>query len=284
MRARIGLLIIPPLLLMGIMLVGTQFLFLRAGFHEDLGLGRSAPELTLANYAEVWHDPTYLESLVRTLWLSLLVVVLSVLAAWPAAYALSRMRPAIALALLALVVASSFVTLPIKILGLVILFAADGPLMRFLTDFGLVAPGFSFIGSLTGVIVGYAHLSIGFLITTLFSILQAVPHRYEEAAAILGANRWRVLWRVVIPLSVPGTIGASLILFNLLAGAFVSAALLGGGKIVTLPILIQRTLLLFNDYGIAAALSALLLAVVLAVNIAAVWLTGRLGHQAGVIA
>jgi putative spermidine/putrescine transport system permease protein len=114
------------------------------------------------------------------------------------------------------------------------------------------------------------------MILVLFSVIQTIPRSLEEAALIHGASRARMFWRIVVPLSLPGLVGGALIVFNLSMGAFTSAALLGGGRVLTLPVLIQRTILLENKYAMAAALSALLLALVLAINVASVFIVSRL--------
>ena len=166
---------------------------------------------------------------------------------------------------------------------MVIIFSADGLLVRWLTRLGLADGSFRMLGTVPGVIIGYSHLAIGFMVMMLFSIIQTIPRRLEEAAEILGASRWRVYWRVVVPLSLPGVVSSSLILFNLLMGAFVSAIILGGGKVLTLPVLIQRSLMMFNEYGMAAALSAILLLVVLVINILSVFAVTRLRVASGIV-
>jgi len=281
---RWGLLTIPPALFCGGLLLFTQLVFLQASFHADEGLGVMTSRFTWANYLEVWHDPDYLESLGLTLRLAGVVVGATLIMAWPAAYLLSRSSPRVAMVVVAAIIAASFVTLPIKTLGMVILFSADGPLMRLLQDLHLISARYRFVGSFFAVAVGYAHLAISFMVTMLFSVFQSIPRRLEEAAAIHGATRLRVLWRVVLPLSLPGTVSATLVLFNLLTGAFVSAALLGGGKVLTVSLLIQRSLILFNEYGMAATLAVVLLLIVLLVNIASVLLVARLTPASQVIA
>jgi putative spermidine/putrescine transport system permease protein len=280
---RWGWLIVPPALFSGGLLIFTQLVFLQASFHADEGLGVVAGAFTWDNYRQVWRDPDYLASLALTLRLAAFVVCVTMVMAWPVAYMLSRGRPRLAMAIIAAIIATSFLTLPIKTLGMVILFTADGPLMRALHQLGLVSARYRFVGSFFAVALGYTHLAISFMVTMLFSVFQAIPPRLEEAARILGAGRVRVLWRVVLPLSLPGTISATLVLFNLLTGAFVSAALLGGGKILTLPLLIQRSLVLFNEYGMAATLAVVLLAIGLAVNVASVMMVTRWSSVARVI-
>ena len=111
----------------------------------------------------------------------------------------------------------------------------------------------------------------------LFSVIQTIPRSLEEAARIHGASRWRTMWRVVIPLSLPGIVNGSLIVFNLSMGAFVSAALLGGGKVLTLPpVVIERTIVLETTYAMGGTLSAILLGTVLLINAVSVLLVRRL--------
>ena len=90
-----------------------------------------------------------------------------------------------------------------------------------------------------------------------------------------GASRLRVLLRVVLPLCAPGLVIAFLTIFNSCMGSFTSAALLGGGRVLTLPVLIQRSMLLDVKYGIAGALAALLLLFVVVLNLASVGILRR---------
>ena len=84
------------------------------------------------------------------------------------------------------------------------------------------------------------------------------------------------MWRVVMPLSLPGIVNGSLIVFNPSMGAFISAALLGGGKVLTLPVVIERTIVLSAEYAMGGTLSAILLGTALLINIASVLLVRRL--------
>jgi putative spermidine/putrescine transport system permease protein len=81
--------------------------------------------------------------------------------------------------------------------------------------------------------------------------------------------------RIIVPLSLPGLIVGFLTIFNTSMGAFTSAALLGGGRVITLPVLIQRTMLLDVKYGMAGALAAFLLLFVVLLNFASVAIMRR---------
>lgn len=283
MTRRWTLCILPPLLLSIVMLGVTQFIFLQRSFFLDTGLGQSGSEFTLQNYIDVVTDPFYIDSMRLTFLLAATVVALSLILTYPIAYTLARLPARWATVLLSAIVCSSFVSVSIKILGLVIIFAADGAISRFFRWIGVIEQSLQIIGTIPGVIFGYIHLAIGFMVMMLFSVIQTIPVRLEEAAQVHGASRWRVYWRVVIPLSLPGMLNAALIQFNLLMGAFVTAAVLGGGKILTFPVLIERALILLNDYGLAAAMSAVLLVIVLAVNLGSIFLVSRLRMNLGVV-
>jgi putative spermidine/putrescine transport system permease protein len=276
MTARWGMWLLPPLLLMILMLVFTQFIFLKSSFFADLGLGQTGHQFTLENYVSVLTDPLYLRGMRLTLILALSVVAITLVMSYPVSYMLARMPARIASLLLAAIVSSSFVSVAIKILGMVIIFAADGVVSCFFRWIGIIETSMQLLGTTTGVVFGCIHLAIGFMVTMLFSVIQTIPVKLEEAAQIHGASRWRVYWRVIVPLSLPGVLNAVLIQFNLLMGAFVTVTILGGGKVLTFPVLIQRTLMMFNDYGLAAALSAVLLFIVLTINFASIIAVTRL--------
>jgi ABC-type spermidine/putrescine transport system permease subunit I len=278
MNVRWGWLVVPPFVLSLLLLGVTQFLFLKASLHADLGLGEVSADYTVANYLEIATDPTYLRSMELTIGIALGVTLLSLVMTFPVAYIIARMPARFAILLVAAIAASSFVSISIKILGMVIVFGADGIISRTLRELGIIRDSVQLLGTMPGVVIGYLHLSIGFMVMMLFSVIQTIPRRLEEAAQIHGASRWRVHWRVILPLSLPGMANAALIQFNLLMGAFVSATMLGGGKILTFPVLIQRTLTMFTDYGMAAALSATLLAFVLLINVASMVMLAR-GQQ-----
>jgi len=276
MRANWGLVLLPPLVLSMVLLFGPQIMFLRASFYEDLGIGRLGPDFTFVNYILAFTDSFYYESLLLNFQLSASVTLLSLLVAFPVAYRIARMTSRWAMIVLAAIIVSAFLSVAIKILGMMILFAANGALNRFLLWTGVITDTIGIIGTMPGIIFGLVHLSISFKVLMLFSVIQTVPRSLEEAAEIHGAKRWRVYWRVVIPLSLPGIISVSLLSFNLVMGAFVSALVLGGGKIFTLPVLIQQSLMLFSEFGMSAALSAILMVFVFTINIISVILVTRI--------
>jgi len=275
MQLRWGAFLVLPLIISAGLLLLSQAVFLQASFYADLGFGRTSPTMDATNYLRVLTDSFYLGILALSIRVSALAAAATIILGFPIAFILSRLPSRLAFPLLATLVMSSFVTIIIKIFGLVVIFQADGPLNRVLLWLGFVERPISLIGTVPGVVLGLFYFSAGFAVMLLYSVARTIPTSLEEAAAIHGASRWRVIRRIILPLSLPGLVVCFLTVFNMCMGAFTSAALLGAGKVLTLPVLIQRTLLMDVKYGMAGALSALLLISVLLINLGSVVMLER---------
>jgi putative spermidine/putrescine transport system permease protein len=266
MRVRWVIVMLPAVVFSVGLLAASQIVFLRMSLFQDRGFGLVDTQPTLANYLRVATDAFYLGSLGLTLEISLIVVACSLTVGYPVAYVLTRMNPRWATLVIAAIVASALVAEVIKVLGLIVIFSADGVVNRTLAWFGLEAAPVTILGTVTGVVLGLLHFTLGFVVLLIFSVLQTIPRSLEDAAEVHGASAWRVFWRVVLPLSAPGIVVAGLVIFNLSMGAFTAVSLLGGGRILTLPVLIERTMILETKYAMAACLAAVLLGMVLLIN------------------
>jgi len=172
----------------------------------------------------------------------------------------------------------------IKVYGIIVIFSADGGLNKLMMALGLLDRPYTIIGNQTGVVIGLMQFTMGFGVLLLYSVVRTIPVSLEEAATVHGASRIRVFWRVILPLSLPGVIVGALMIFNMCMGAFTSAALLGGGRVFTLPVLIQRAVIIKTEYGMGAALAAVLLVSVILINLISVFLLKRLRAARLVIA
>lgn len=284
MKVRWELLLIPGFLITILLIVASQYVFLQGSFHRDLGLGRLSEAMSLGNYFKFFSDTFYLNTLWVTIKTSALATLSTILLGFPVAYLIARMRSRWAMILLAGVVVATFVTIVIKVFGLIIIFSADGWLNKILMGVGIVDRPYTIIGNETGVVVGLMHFTLGFGVLLLYSVIQTIPRSYEDAAQIHGASRWRMHWRIMLPLSLPGITVGALMIFNMSMGAFTSAALLGGGRVFTLPVLIQRTVMMEIKYAMAGTLAAVLLVSVILINLLSIFLLRRLKAARLVIA
>lgn len=276
MKARWDLLLVPSMLVSMALLCISQYVFLKGSLHADLGMGKLAAAMSLANYRELASDGYYLGTLRLSIGVSLAATFFTLLLAFPVAYIIARMQSRAGLVLLAAVVVSSFVSIVVKVLGLILIFSANGPFNTLLLWLGWISAPLTIVGSLTGVVLGLIHYSLGFAVLLFYSAAITVPRSLEDAAALMGATRFGVFRQVVLPLCLPALVAGALVIFNVSMGGFTSTALIGSGKVITLPVLIQRTTLLENNFGMAAALAALLLASVLVINFVSVLTVTRM--------
>lgn len=284
MKTRWGLILLPSFVIVGILIVTSQYVFLKGSFYKDLGLGRTGDVVDFVNYIRFFTDSFYLNTVWITVKTSALATLFTLLMGFPVAYLIARMRSRWSMLLLAGIVVATFVTIVIKVFGLIIIFSANGLVNKFLMGAGIVDTPYTIIGTQTGVVVGLMHFTLGFGVLLLYSVIQTIPRSYEDAAQIHGASRWRMHYRVLLPLSLPGLTVGALMIFNMSMGAFTSAALLGGGRIFTLPVLIQRTVMMEVKYSMAGTLAAVLLVTVLLINLLSIILIRRLRAARLVIA
>lgn len=284
MNTRWDYLLIPSFVISFLLLAASQITFLQGSLYTDLGLGQLATSASINNYATLLNDEFYVNALLLTIRVSAIATACTLLMGFPVAYVIARMRSRWAMLMLAGVVVSSFVTIVIKVYGIIVIFSADGGLNKLMMALGLLDRPYTIIGNQTGVVIGLMQFTMGFGVLLLYSVVRTIPVSLEEAATVHGASRIRVFWRVILPLSLPGVIVGALMIFNMCMGAFTSAALLGGGRVFTLPVLIQRAVIIKTEYGMGAALAAVLLVSVILINLISVFLLKRLRAARLVIA
>ncbi len=284
MNTRWEYLLIPSFVVSFVLLAASQLTFLRGSLSADMGLGNLSKTLGWGNYQTLFTDEFYVRSLWLTVKVSAIATVCTLLMSFPVAYVIARMRSRWAMLMLAGVVVSSFVTIVIKVYGLIVIFSADGGFNKLMMAVGLLDRPYTIIGNATGVVVGLMQFTMGFAVLLLYSVVRTIPPSLEEAATVHGASRPRVFWRVILPLSLPGVIVGALMMFNMCMGAFTSASLLGGGRVFTLPVLIQRAVIVETKYGMGATLAAVLLVSVILINVVSVFLVRRLRAARLVIA
>lgn len=246
-----------------------QAFFLQLSLYKNQGMGDLGSFVGLANYQRLITDPFTLSVLGRTLWLSAVAMLAAVALGAPTAYWLARLRSRWLSGLIILLLVSSFVSVVVKALGLQLMLGSSGPILATLRLFTFDQFSPQLLYNDFGVAFGLLQYTLPLVVLLLFGVIQNIPVSQEEAARIAGANDWRMARRVLLPEMLPGLVVTALISFNMNMGAFTSAVLLGGGRVLTMPILIQRKMTLDLDYPEAAVLSVLLTAVVLTVNLAA---------------
>ncbi|ATR21047.1 ABC transporter permease protein [Roseomonas mucosa] len=197
--------------------------------------------------------------LLRTLWIALLATALSLLLGYPLAYLIATAPPRLALWMLGAVTLPLWISDVPRIAAWIVLLQRDGVANTLLTATGLLREPASFLFTRGTVLLATVNLLLPYAVLPIYASLRALDWRLPRAGLSLGASPWRVFRRVTLPLSMPGVGAGALLVFIQALGFYVTPALLGGPNDQMLSYFIgfyaNRTV----NWGLAAALSVVLL-------------------------
>ena len=215
---------------------------------------------SLANYARMVNEPSYLSVFVVTLQLAALVTVLAVLLGYPVAYAIALMPPRWATICLSLVLVPFWTALLVRTYAWLVLLQRRGIVNNLLTQWGVLDEPLQLVHNFTGTTIGMLHIMLPFFILPLYANIRAIDRDLVRAAASLGASPATAFARVFLPLSVPGLAAGTVMVFVLCLGFYVTPQFLGGGRVTTISMKIQQNVALYFDWGAASALGVVLFA------------------------
>jgi spermidine/putrescine transport system permease protein len=216
-----------------------------------------------SNYTNAISD--FSEQLVRSFEYAGLATLFGLLIGYPLAYVIAfrggRWRNALLLA----VIVPFFITYLIRTLSWETILSDSGLVVDSLRTVGIVSEGGRVLDTTASVVAGLTYNFLPFMILPLYASLERIDHRLLEAAYDLYGRRRDVFLRVTLPLSMPGLVAGTLLMFIPAAGDFINAELLGTPQQFMIGNVIQSRFLELNDYPTAAALSFILMAIMLVV-------------------
>ena len=260
------LLLAPSLaILVGVFLIPLGILG-RYSFYRTGAGGVMVPAWTLDQYARFLLDAHHLRILGATVALALGVTLVTAVLGYPLAYGLARARSprrrALGVTALLIPLMTSVV---VRSYGWMILLASTGVVNASLVATGIVSRPIQLLFTPTGVVIALAEVLLPFMVLSLLPVLQGVDVALEEASDSLGASPVATFRHVILPLSLPGLVSGSVLVFVLSVGAFATPRLVGGPTTDVITVLIyEQTLSLLNwPFGAASAWVLLLLVLTL---------------------
>ncbi|MCI2399024.1 ABC transporter permease [Aliiroseovarius subalbicans] len=207
----------------------------------------------------------YMKLLKRTLWMSCLITFACIALGYPVAWLLANLPMRTANVLMILVLLPFWTSLLVRTSAWKILLQQQGVINDVLVWIGLVADEnrLVMINNQFGTIVAMTHILLPFMILPMYSVMQTIPPTYLRAAKSLGATNWTAFWRVYFPQTIPGIGAGSILVFILAIGYYITPALVGGTKGTFISNEIARHISSSLNWGLGAALGAILLVVVL---------------------
>jgi spermidine/putrescine transport system permease protein len=218
----------------------------------------------LANYFRAF-QPVYLEIYWRSLWMAGATTALCALLGYPVAYTIARrVPPRWKSALLLLVVIPFWTSFLIRTYAWIVILRTEGVVNTVLLNLHLINEPLRLLYTPLAVLIGLVYGELPFMILPLYVVLEKVDRSLFEAAQDLGASAARTFWKVTLPLSKPGLIAGTVLVFIPSIGAFITPDLLGGARTMMVGNLIQNQFAMVRDQPFGSAVAFLLTFVVLA--------------------
>ncbi len=232
---------------------------------------------TVRHYVKLVTDSYYLEIIGRTLGLGFTVTVLTLVIGYPVAFFLARTRSRWRGWLTILVVFPLLLNLVVRTFGWIALLAQNGLVNQALMTLGLVDAPVKLLFNFAGLLIGLTHIFLPFMVLVLVGAIQNIPRDVEDAARVLGASWASAFFRVTLPLSAPGVLSGSILVFVLTISALVTPRLLGGPTYQVMSTLIYDEFLQRLNWPAGSAQALLLTVMVLALVV----LSGVLARRTG---
>ena len=231
-----------------------------AGFADVLD---KLSQLGADNFRLIFEEPLYWEAFLTSFRLAATATVLLILIGYPMAYAMARAPARVRPALVALVILPFWTSFLIRVYAWIGILKPEGLLNLLLMKLGVISAPLEILNTEIAVQIGLVYAYLPFMVLPLYAALERIDPTLTEAAMDLGAPRWKAFWQVTVPLSIPGVLAGSFLVFIPALGEFVIPDLLGGSD----TIMIGRSLWVefFNnrDWPLASAVAVVLLVVVL---------------------
>jgi len=214
---------------------------------------------TIDNFVRIFTRPLYYMAILRSIGIAAVVAACALVIGYPLAFVIAKTEnPGRNTFLMILVLSAMQLDTVIRMYGLMVLLGDNGLINGALMAMGLTREPLPLMYNTFGVVVGLVQVTLPFMVLSLIGIIKAIHPSLEEAARSLGATRAQAFWRVVLPLSMPGILAGSLLVFALSISSYVVPALMGGWKVMVLPIHIYQQIAETGRWQFGAAVAVVL--------------------------
>lgn len=280
----IAWLIAPALLLFLLFFVLPFAVMAMMSFFSSNPISNPHAYLTTRHYmrfigdsAGIFHDALW-----ETLRIGVVTTIASLLIGYPLAHWMSRLQSRLGYALALMAVITPLLTgIVVRTFAWMTILQDKGVINTTLIGLGVIHKPLPLMYNEFGTVVALVHIFIPFMVLTLIGVIGRIDERLEQAARSLGAGRLRAFVEVTLPLSLPGILAGSLLVFALSISSYVTPTLMGGTNVLTLPMLIAQQLGTSFNPNFAGALGVILLSVSLVIVIAYNRIVARLSGEQG---
>ena len=204
----------------------------------------------------------YVNVLLRTLWMALVVTLCCVLLGYPLAYWLAKQPAGRANLLMILVLLPFWTSLIVRTASWIVLLQSGGLINRALLGTGIIDQPLVMVFNRLGVYISMTHIMLPFIVLPLYAVMKGISPNYVRAAISLGAHPFSAFWRVYVPKTYAGVTAGALLVFMMAIGYYITPALLGGPGDQMVSYFVAFFTNSTMNWGMAAALGTQLLVIV----------------------
>jgi len=218
---------------------------------------------SLLQYGKFLGDSFNLRVLAETIWLGVKATLVCLFFGYPLAWLAARASPRVRSMLLFMIVLPILTSVVVRTFSWIVILGKQGILNKALLAIGLIDEPLKLLFSETGVVMVLAQVQLPLIVLPLLTTLSRIDPNLASASAALGAGEWRTFWKVTLPLSVPGMIAGCILAFAACVTAFVTQTLIGGARLLYMPLFIYQQAVGANNWPFAAAISVIFMVAVL---------------------
>ena len=220
---------------------------------------------TFLPYEKALSQGLYLAVFWETFKIAAAVTALALLLGYPVAYFLTTTSRLWQVLGFAFVMLPFWTSILVRTYAWMVILGRNGVLNKTLLDLGLIDTPLPLLHNFTGVLIGMVHVLLPYMIFPVYNAMRKVDPDLVRAAEGLGAPGHAIFRRIYLPLTMEGVLAGTTLVFILSLGFFITPALLGGGRVIMIAVLIEQQVREFLNWGFAAALSVVLLVATLVV-------------------
>jgi putative spermidine/putrescine transport system permease protein len=221
--------------------------------------------LTLGHYIKFFTDAFNYSILWSTILLGVKATLLCLLFGYPIAWIASRAKARWQTVLLFLVILPIMTSVVVRTFSWIVILGRQGVLNQIAMGLGITDEPLRLLFTELGVVIVLAQVQMPLMVLPILTVVVKMDPNLADASRVLGAGEWRTLWRVTLPLSLPGVIAGCILTYSASVTAFVTQTLIGGARLVYMPLHIYQQAIGANNWPFAAAISVIFMGAVLCV-------------------
>ncbi len=231
----------------------------------------------VAQWIRFFGDPFHYKVIADTMLLGVKTVATTIVVGYPLALVFIDLSPRLQRVLLFVIVMPLLLSVVVRTFSWIVVLGREGVINTLLIKAGLISEPLRLLQTELGLVISLTQIEMPLMLLPLISVMSRLDPNLRDASAALGASRWRTLFKVILPLSMPGLVAGCLLVFASSTTAFISQTVIGGVRLIYLPLVIWQQAMVVYHWPLAAVASLALVISVLSVVAALSWVGRRSG-------